>query len=266
MRMSDIARKVSKAAADNSPAILSAIAITGTVGTAYLTGKASFRAAKILADEKFKRNIEVAKAPVSTSGEKADFETKEKLKLVWKLYIPAVGSGLLTVGCIVGAHRISSRRIAAMASAYAISERAYSEYKDKVVEKLGMGKEQGVRDEIAQDSVTRNPPVDNQIIHTGRGDVLCKDLFTGRYFYSSMEALKSAMNEINYQIIHSDSATVSEFYDKIGLEATSISEDLGWNNDRMLELSFHSALTEKGEPCLTFDFTTVPVREPWRFR
>lgn len=255
MNVSKLLKKTEKLVSDNSPAILAGIGVAGTLATAYFAGKASFKAGDILRDERYKRNI----------NNEPQMDRREQFEKVWKLYIPAVGTGLLTCGAIVMSNRVGMRRTAAMAAAYSISERAFDEYRTKVVERIGEGKEQGIRDEIAQDRVRNNPPMDREVIIAGTGDVLCKDLFSGRYFRSSMEEMKKAQNDINYQILHYDSASLTEFYSKLGLAPTSVSDDLGWNTNKLLELSFSTTKTENDEPCLTMDFATIPVRDPGRY-
>lgn len=254
MDLHQIAKRAEKLLADNSPVILTAMAVTGSLTTAYLTGKASFKAADIL-----RRNHE-AKARVNG----LDYQEptfKQDFQLLWKLYIPAMGSGLLTISCIVGANRIGMRRAAAMASAYSLSEKAWGEYKDKVVEKMGERKEQGVRDEVAQDRVNRNPVSGREIIITGNGEVLCCDSITGRYFESNVESLRKAQNDMNKKIIHDMYATLSDFYDYIKLPTTPFSNEVGWNSDNLLELNFSTVLAEDGRPCISLDYATFPIRD-----
>jgi hypothetical protein len=174
---------------------------------------------------------------------------------------------MLSCAAIIGANRIGTRRAAAVTAAYAISERAFNEYREKVVEKIGETKEQAVRDEIAQDRVNRLgekvvmvPPSD--------GKVLCHDAFSNQFFHSDMESIRRAQNDINAQILHSDFATVSDFYHAIGspeLEATSVSGEMGWNTDKLLDISYSTVLHKNTTPCLSIDFAVVPIREPWRF-
>lgn len=158
-----------KLLSDNAPTILTAIGVTGTVMTAALTGRASYRAAEIIAFEEHQM-----------AESRADSLTpKEKVKLAWKEFVPAVGVGAITIACIIGVNRIGMRRTAALAAAYSLSEKAFDEYKSKVVERLGEGKEQRLRDDIAQDQVNRRPLSKNEVILTGNGDVLCYDSITG---------------------------------------------------------------------------------------
>lgn len=220
--------------------------MTGTISTALLTGRASFKAAHILSEE----------AP--------DLTFQEKAKLVWKVYIPPAGTAGLTIAAIIMAHRISSRRAAAMAAAFAISEKAFEEYRTKVAEKLGEKKERAVRDEIAQEHVQQRLADRGNLIYVGTGDVLCYDDYTGRPFSSSMEKLRRAENEINHQIIHDHYASLSDLYDKIGLAPTGISEQLGWNLDHMLELDISGTITEDGKPCLSVSYKVCPALDRFR--
>lgn len=146
-----------------------------------------------------------------------------------------------------------------MAAAFVLSERTFEEYKSKVVEKLGARKEQNVRDEIAQDRVLQNPPPPTIVIATGK--VLCYDGFAGRYFESDMESLKKAQNDINRQIMYDGFASLSDFYDLLGLRHTDLSDDVGWNSETQeVSLKFSSVLTEDNRPCLAFTFEVHPFR------
>lgn len=251
MTLSNLAKKAEKLIADNSTVILTAVAVTGTITTAVLAGRASFRAAEILDLENYNRELSDIPEPM---------DIREKVDLTWKLYVPAIGTGALTIACIVGANRIGTRRAAAMAAAYSLSEKAFVEYKDKVIEKMGETKEQKVRDAIAQDRVDASPVSSREVIITGGGDVLCYDSITGRYFESNVETLRKAQNDINHQIMSSMYATLHEFYNLIGLPSTLYSSEVGWNNDNLLELEFSTVLSEDGKPCLSVEYRTYPIR------
>lgn len=250
MKFADLVKRTQKLAIDNSPAILTAIGVTGALTTAYLTGKASFKAAEMIREE--------ADRTDKFTGYNGTL--KQDVKLVWKLYIPAAGTAVLTVTAIVAANHIGSRRAAAIAAAYTISEKAFEEYKEKVVEKMGATKEQAVRDEVAQDRVDRNPVSSHEVIIAGSGQVLCFDEWSGRYFQSDMETIRKAQNDTNYQVLNESYASLSDFYERIGLPSTSQSDEIGWNTDRMIDLKFSTTLAEDGRPCLAIDFGLTPIR------
>lgn len=238
---------------DNSPAILTAAGVVGTVSTAYFAGTASFKAAKIIHEEQKHR--------VSVYGETLEIDAKDFVKLTWKLYIPTVTTGAASVACIVGANRIGTRRAAAMAAAYTISDKAFNEYKEKVVEKLGANKEQKIHDEIQEERVQNQP---SSVVITGDANVLCFETFSGRYFESTMEDLKWAQNALNHKIINDYYASLSDFYNTIGLPNTSYSEEVGWNADQLLELQFSTVMSENQKPCIAVSFQVSPIRNYYR--
>ena len=247
----------------NSTTILTAAGVVGTVGTAVLTARATFKAADIIA----KKKTELEEDLKFPETEVASFSKTEKVQMVWHQYIPAVGVGVLTVTSIVAAHRISSGKIAALAAAAGISERALQEYKEKVLEKVGPKQEEKIRDEIAQDHVTKNPPTNGPVIISGSGDVLCFDDLTGRYFYSTIEKIKKAENNVNFSIIQDDYCSLSYFFDEIGLHPTTYSDMVGWNvNTKGMEVTFSTTMTEDSRPCLVLGYNHIPVSDydkPW---
>lgn len=261
MTMSDLVKRVGKLTVDNSPSVMTAIGITGTVTTAFLTGKASFKAAEIIRAEEDDRRKqqELSELPVPEQW-RLPLEPKEKVLLVWKEYIPAVSSAIVTVGCIVSANRIGARRVAALAAAYSISERTFTEYKEKVLEKMGASKEEALRTELAQERVNRHPLNESAVIVTSGGDQLCFESYTGRYFRSDMESLKKAVNDTNYRILQDDYVSLSDFYDRIGLDRTAISDEMGWNTENRLDVEFHGVLDSNGKPCIAIDYRVVPIK------
>lgn len=246
-------KNIEKFAIDNSPTILTTIGVLGVVGTAVLTHKAATKAALIVREEEDKL---WSTHPLPHT----EVEGKERVKLTWKLYISPVAAGGVTVGCIIMANRIGSKRAAAVAAAYAISEKAYSEYREKVVEKIGEAKERNIRDEVAHDQIARNPQSESNVVIVGNGNVLCCDLFSMRYFDSSVEDLKKAQNDTNYQVLNDSYASLSDFYDRVGLPRTDVSDEIGWNCDKLMELEFTTVLSEDGRPCVAFRFQAHPIR------
>lgn len=246
MNLSIFATRALNGVKSKSPEILTALGASGVITTAYLTGKASFKASRVV-DE-----IE------GVYGTNIDWKQrlKERTQLTWKLYIPAAASGTLTIACIVGSYKGTGRRTAAAVTAYSLTERAFSEYKEKVIEEIGKTKEQKLRDGLAQKSVEDNP-MTKEVIILGGGQALCCELYTHRYFRSDMETLRKAQNDINARIINQLYVTLDEFYDILGIKHTSVSSNLGWDSDKMMELEFSSVISEDGEPCLAFEYNYV---------
>lgn len=248
MTLHSIATRLGKFTIDNSPAILTGFAVAGIVTTAYLTGRATV---------KYTRHYDHADI-VMHGREKRELNVKEKLSIASLYYWPAALMGVATITACLSAHQISSRRTAAVAAAYKLTERAFSEYKSKVMEKIGHHKEEDIRASSAQADVDAHPTSSRMVIVTG-GSVLCFERFTSRYFLSDMETLKKAQNDINYKVLNDGYASLSDFYDKVRLPHTSMSDDIGWNSDRLLELEFSTVMSEDQKPCIAFEYTTHPI-------
>lgn len=245
MNLSTIFTNATKTVKSNSPEILTALAVSGVVTTAYLTGKASFKANNFIEEVEEENGFAV--------DPKIRF--KIRVKLVWKYYIPAGVAGAVTIGCIIGSSKANGRRTTAAVTAYSLTEKAFTEYKEKVVEQIGKGKEQEITDKLAQARVENSPP--GQIIVAGSGSVMCCELYTRRYFRSTMETLRKAQNDVNERVNSERYVTLDDFYDLVGLPNTSASNSLGWDSDKLMELKFSTVLSENGEPCLAFDYNYV---------
>lgn len=258
MTVAQLLKRAQQYAADNSPAILTGVVISGTVLTAYFTGKASFRAAEIIEQERQRLSFR--------SGSRVeDLPLRMKAELTWKLYIPAFGAACMTIACAIASNQIGTRRTASLAAGLSLAEKGFTEYKAKVIEKFGENKERDMRDEIAQDRVNNNPASTREIIITGSGSHLCYDMYSGRYFESDMETLKRAQNELNHKLNGESYVSLNHFYTLIGLRPTKGSEEIGWRADGdLVELDFSVVMSEDQRPCLSFSFNLEPVRGYYR--
>ena len=237
----------------NSPAILTALSVGGLVTTAFMGSRASIKAYYILDEERAIREEN------SSDGYYDPLTKREMFDLTWKCYIPTVAIGLATIGCIVGANHISSMRNAALASIYGITEAAFKEYQTKVVETIGATKELKVRDEVSADRLKANPLGTNEVIFTGKGEVMCYDSLSGRYFKSDIEQIRRMVNKLNQELLTDMFLTVNELYDAIGLSNTKLGDEMGWDLDKgLLEINFSAQLADDGEPCLVLNYDVTP--------
>jgi hypothetical protein len=100
---------------------------------------------------------------------------------------------------------------------------------------------------------------------TGNGDVMCYDDLTGRYFFSSMEKLRSAVNTINKKILDSGYASLTELYDEFGLKATAFSEEVGWKDNQLVAVTYSTVMSDDGRPCISISYDTMPIRDYFRY-
>lgn len=240
MDIKKLRTNVVNAISDKSPEILIGFGLAGMLTSTVLAVKATPKALDILEQE----DRELSKV--------------DKVKLTWKCYAPAAIGYCASAACIIGANSVNSKRNAVLAGAYKISEAALLEYRDKVTEVLGEEKEKEIRDSIAEDRV-RKTERKGEVIVAGKGDTLCYDMHSGRYFKSNMDEIKRKLNEINYKLMQDNILSVNDFYDQIGLDPINTGYDFGWLvDDGLIQLYFTSILTEDGQPCLAVHFDNMP--------
>lgn len=248
--LSIVAKNAGKFLSDNSPSILTAVSVVGVVSTSVMAVKATPQAVIDIqhAESEFARPI----------------TPKEKVKLAWKYYIPALSLGTVTIGCILGANSVHSTRNAALVSVYSLTDKAFTEYQAKVRETLGEASDQKVRDHVAKDRMEKNPVVESSVVMTGNGTALCYDPMSGRYFETDIEKLRKSVNDLNYQINNDMYASLNDFYDLIGLGPTKLGDELGWTSERLLDVSYSAVLSEGGKPCISIDYRVSPVKSYYK--
>lgn len=244
-----IAKGVRSSVVKHAPELLLSMGIAGTVSTTIMAVRATPKALRLLEEK-----ARMEKCSVE------DLTFKEKTMTCWKCYAPAVATGVTSIACLVGGNSVHVRRNAALAAAYTFSDTAFREYREKVIETIGEKKEKDVKDKIAQDRVKNDPASKSDIIITGRGNTLCYDAHSGRYFRSDIDKIRKAENNLNKRLLSEMYISLNELYDELGLSHTELGESLGWNvhADGLIELYFTSFISDEGEPCLVVNYETLP--------
>lgn len=248
----------------HSPEILMGIGITGMVTTTVMAVRATPKALMLIETEKRKLNYELLEEAKKSGSDVCNqitrLEAIDLVKVTWKCYIPAGITGIVSIACLIGASSVNARRNAALATAYTLSETTLRDYQKKVIETIGEKKEQTVRDAVAKEHIGRDPVENKEVIFSGRGNTLCYDSISGRYFRSDMDAIKKAENELDARLRNEMYISLNEFYYEIGLEPLRvIGDDLGWNIDSgYLDLGFSSQIATDGTPCLVIEYNPAP--------
>ena len=168
-------------------------------------------------------------------------------------------TGIISISCIVGASRVNAKRNAALATAYSLSETAFSDYKEQVIETIGEKKESEVQDKVAKKKLENESVVNKEVFITDKGNSLCYDSVSGRYFYSDVEAIKKAENELNKRMMSEMYLSLNEFYYALGLRSTVLGNELGWNiSDGLLDIHYSSQIADDGRPCLVLEYRIAP--------
>lgn len=253
LNVAKIIKEIETVVTKHSPEILTGIGIAGMVTTTVLAVRATPKATQLIEAKK-------------NENETDKLTAVETVKTTWKCYIPAVVTGAFSISCLIGASATNLRRNAALATAYKLSETALIEFKDAIAETIDEKKIQEVQDKVAEKRIEKNPVSKTDVIMTDKGTTLCYDSLSGRYFYSDIDSLKKAENELNRQIINNMYQSLNDFYDLLGIEYSRMGDEVGWNLDNgTIELSFSSQLADDGRPCLVVDFNHAPEYNFYKF-
>ena len=206
----------------NSATILTVAAAAGVIITSVLSAKAAIKASRVLAHKEEEK------------GEKLTFE--ETISAVWTIYIPPVVAGMSTIACVFGANILNQRQQASLASAYALIDNSYKEYKAKLKELYGEEAHNNIVDAIAAEECDE--------VHISAGGLtyayaqeiesdteprLFYDEYSGRYFETTIEKVLLAEYHLNRNYILRGFARLNEFYEFLGLEPTDYGETVGWD-------------------------------------
>ena len=246
-KMAQLMRVAKTSITKHSPEILTGIGIAGMITTTVLAVKATPKAIRLIEEAKEEKGEDLTKA--------------ETIKTCWKAYIPAAATCVASTACLIGASSVSIRRNAMLATAYKLSETAFSEYKEKVVETIGDEKEKVVREKVSEERIKKNPITKNEIIMTDYGDTQFYETLSGRYFKSDIEQIKKVVNYLNKDMLQDMFGTISlnEFYDELELERIDLGDELGWRVDKgLIEIDFTSKIADNGKPCIVLDYINAP--------
>lgn len=245
----------------HSPEILIGLGIASAITSTVLAVKATPKALLLIKkEEKIKaRKYNAKYDELDIAAESLILSKPEMIKVTWKCYIPAAISGVASVAFLLGSNSVHVKRNAAIATAYKLSETALTDYKKEVIETIGEEKAKLIQDKVAQKHVDEHPVSSNQVIIAGSGKQLCYDGISGRYFESDIQTIRAAVNTINETMVYEMYASLGDFYNEIGLPPTTLSDELGWNlDDGQLEISYGSAISDDGRPCITLDYHVAP--------
>ena len=233
------------------------------IGIAFAAGvkavKETPKAVELIEDKKEEKKKE---------GGEDELTVVETVQTTWKCYLPSVVMFILAAVLIIGGQRATARKAAAFATAYQLSEQMLQEYKDAAKEIVGEKKANEIEDQAAIQQVRHNPPVQSNIIFTGKGKWLCLDSLSNHYFYSNAEHIRQDFKAAITDVFAEDPATdfigVSEWYYQCNLREAydmDLSQEVGWNRSDAPKISFTSVMgTDEYEdiPILVVKYSVRP--------
>lgn len=226
----------------NAPALMTGAAAGMTVATGIFAWRGGSKAEHLLAE-----------IPEDSSK-------IEKIKYTWKAWSPAVFCGVAAISFAIGAHVGNAKKQAALGSALSATAGYLNTYKDEVKKVLTDDQKTEVEENVVKTTMPP-PPVNTPIPVHGHGGTLCYDALSGRYFLSSMEAIRKAQNDFNQSIIGGTFGTLNEFYSYLELSPIILGGEVGWEPEKLMDISFTTMIAENGEPVLVIDHHNIPMPE-----
>lgn len=232
--------------------ILTYLGGAGIVATVVLAVKATPKALE---------KIEVARE------EKGEELTKwETVKVASIVYIPTAVTGMATIACIAGANVLNNRQQASVASAYALLDQGFKEYKNKLIELYGQETHEEIIDAIAADKmyISGSTFATNCELTPDEFDdeeQLFYDEFSGRFFTSSLLRVMNAEYHLNRNYVLRGCSAINEFYDFLGLDHIDGGDDLGWEpyDEGMYWIDFnHRRTVINNQNCIVIDILLEP--------
>lgn len=244
--------------------------ITAIFQTAHASKKAEAKLAEVQESRKRVYMDEVTQKWIT--GDPDPLTSSEVLKIKAPYYIPVALTAAGSAACIIFGTHQSLKRNALLTTALTVSDQAFRDYKKSVEEQI---KEivpeekipevkQKIQDKVAKKAVDASKTPAPVAIANADGKLLCYERYSGRYFYSTMEDVKRACNDLNRQMRDDNYISLNEFYYEVGLEETALGHELGWHIDRgYIDPTFGSTLTADNRLAMTVDFE-IPPRTDFR--
>ena len=240
----------------NLPTILTGIGIAGVGVTAFFAGKGALEADRYLRETHEESELE-------------SMSLKDKLKETYPFYIPAVATGVATVGCIAGANHLNLRKIATATTIATTTEKALIENREKIKELFGDKGLRKVDEKINEDHAAKYFKSLDNVYETGHGSVLCcEGYLTGLKFRANPEWVHKCVNDFNAEL---NSGNPQPFNSLIELlipdidyrSLPTLGDELWFNlgiNGQLMEISVDSGLLpDTNEPYLIFTQKNPPL-------
>ena len=207
----------------NGSTILSCIAGVGVISTAILAAKATPKALDLIDQAEYDK------------GEKLTI--LEKFNVTGLCYVPAILSGIATISCIFGANYLNKKQQASLVSAYMFLDRKFKDYRHGVQMEFGSYDDNG-RD--VDTKVYKHTMDTDDVQKPNDDEILVYDMFSRRYFNTTIEKLKEVEYSINKKLHTEDYVCLNDIYKLLGEEQLDIGNAFGWSTQANFEISWET--------------------------
>jgi len=282
MNLSNIKNAVTSNAArqllhvrSNSPAILFAVGVAGVVGTVVLACKATLKVEELL--DEHQTLLEMTKSDrfekeYTDEDRKKDqvlLHLKTAGKLV-KLYAPALIVGVVSVSALTGSHIVLTRRNMAVTAAYAGLEKAFQQYRNRVIGEYGDNKDYkfkhglGVKDVQA---IEGDQVVLKQVVSFDPNQFSVYARFFDEQNQNWMKEdeynfmfLRSVQNHMNDRLRAYGHVFLNDVYDALGIPRSRAGAVVGWvlgHGDAFVDFGIFDGTKERARAFVNGDERSI---------
>lgn len=245
MNSHNLAGNAARKASKHLPTVLTVISGVGLAATAYLFTRAGMKAERLMQHE----------VRVNEEYENRYPTYSETALITWQEYVVPASVGVATLICLASASVLNVKRQATLMGAYALGERTWAKYRNKVQEMVGFDNEKVIRSETVKDvAAERKMPSD---IHGG-GETVYLDVFSGQLFRSDETTIRRGQENANERAEEDGFVPLNYFYDQIGARTTMLGELVGWSDGLPLDIVLTPITFEDGTEGFGLDYARLP--------
>lgn len=235
----------------HSPVILFAAGVAGVVTTVVLASRATLKLEEVL-DETQSNLGKVAlleSQPDMIEKYSAEDAQKDRILIyiktgvkIARLYGPAILVGTASIAALTGSHVILTKRNGALMAAYAVLDKGFRQYRQRVIDKLGPEKDKDFRygsdeREIIEETKSGEHKIKTvhdlidgaPSIYARPFDQTCKnwsrDPWKNQFFVNCQQNYANEMLRARGHVF------LNEIYDMLGMERTKEGAVVGWVRD-----------------------------------
>lgn len=261
-KMGSLLRKSKGHLKQSSPAILTCLGAIGVVATTVMAVKTTPKVTRLIEQSEVEKSLKLGQGSESLDGELTPLEI---IQLTWKCYTPAALVGLSTIACIFGANILNKRNQASLVSAYAMLSESYRQYKGAANTVYGEDADSKIQAQMAKDIYVS---ADGYSVYSSDMDpeserILCYDLYSKRYFTSTMAAVLNAQYHVNRNLCLRGDVTVNEFYEFLGIDEIDCGDKIGWSMEEFMEGGIMWLDFDNSQTVMDDDLTCCIISALW---
>lgn len=223
----------------NSPGLLFGVGVVSMVGSTVLACRATLKLEEVV--EKAQTDLNTART--LEHREYSDHDRQKDTAIIYtravvgvaRLYAPAFLLGAAGVACLTKSHNILNERNLALTAAYAAVDRAFNEYRGRVVEKYGEDQDREFRFATEEVEIIDDRGRQSTVLMPGPDSASMYARFFDEYSPNwskepeyNLLFLRCQQNYANDLLRSRGHIFLNEAYDLLGLERSRAGAVVGW--------------------------------------